>query len=140
MYEDVLLALVDAEVRFVVTGGAAVALHGFSRPIADLDIVVDPAPRNLDAAMGCLVRLGFCATLPLPLMLVPVMRTMDADGREVDVNRLYPIAFDVLLARAVHVSQEGRQIAVVSTADLIAIKRQRGRDYDLADVRLLDPS
>jgi hypothetical protein len=138
MYEDVLTALIDAKVRFIVTGGAAVALHGFTRPVADLDIVVDPAPQNLDVVMACLARIGFYATLPLPLMLVPVMRTVSSEGREVDVNRLYPIPFNVLLGRAVHVLQEGRQIAVVSRADLIAVKRQRGRDYDLADVHLLE--
>lgn len=138
MYEDVLAALADARIRFVVTGGVAVALHGCERSVPDLDIVVDPAPPNLDAVMACLARLGFWPTLPLPLAMVSVMRTMTQDGREVDVNRAYSIPFATLLANAATVTVEGRAVAVVSRAELIAVKQKRGRDYDLDDVRLLE--
>jgi predicted nucleotidyltransferase len=137
-YADVMTALADANVRFVVTGGAAIALHGFARPIADFDIVVDPALPNLDAVERCLAQLGFRATLPLPLSTVVVMRMLDATGREVDVNRLYPVPFASLLERASPVSVEGRSIPIASRDDLIAIKRQRGRDYDLTDIALLE--
>jgi hypothetical protein len=137
-YADVMTALADAQVRFVVTGGAAIALHGCARPIADFDIVVDPALSNLDAVERCLAQLGFRATLPLPLATVIVMRMLDATGREVDVNRLYPVPFAALLERAVPVSLEGRSIPIASRDDLIAIKRQRGRDYDLTDIALLE--
>lgn len=137
MYEDVLTALADGNVRFLVTGGCAVALHGFVRPVVDLDVVIDPAPPNPEAVMACLARAGFWPTLPLPLALVNVMRTLDGAGREVDVNRVYTIPFDTLLDRAVHVAVDGRRIAVISRDDLIAVKERRGRDYDLADVRLL---
>ena len=137
-FHDVLITFSDAGVRFVVTGGVAIALHGFERPVADLDLVVDPAPDNLQAVVRCLVRLGLSPTLPLPLDLVVVMRTMDARGREVDVNRIYPIPFASLLDRASRVVVEGRAIAVASKEDLIAVKRQRARDYDAEDVRLLE--
>jgi predicted nucleotidyltransferase len=137
-FDDVLIAFSDAGVRFVVTGGVAIALHGLDRPVADLDLVVDPAPDNLRAVAACLARLGLTPTLPLPLDMVVVMRTMDARGREVDVNRIYPIAYAALLERAAHVGIGGRSIPIASKEDLIAVKRQRARDYDLADVRLLE--
>jgi hypothetical protein len=136
--DHVLVALADAEVRFVVTGGVAVALHGCARPVADLDIVVEPSLANLNAVMTVMSRLGFWPTLPLPISVVVVMRMLDSTGREVDVNRLYPVDFAGLYERAARVPLEGRSIAIVSRQDLIAIKRQRGRDYDLADVRLLE--
>jgi hypothetical protein len=138
VYEDVLIALADANVRFAVTGGAAVALHGVSRPVADLDIVVEPGSENLDAVTTCMTTLGFWPTLPLPISAVIVMRMLDSSGREVDINRVYPMAFAALVGRATFVSLSGRPIAVVSKPDLITIKRQRGRDYDLDDVRLLE--
>ncbi len=137
MYEDVLTALADSQVRFVVTGGVAVALHGHDRRVLDLDIVVDPAPQNLHAVTECLTRLGFRSTLPLPLSEVIVLRTLDENGREVDINRVYAIPFKTLWGRATTVSIEGRAIAILSREDLIAVKQQRGRDYDLEDVRLL---
>src|SRR5687768_14933772 len=114
MYEDVLVALADAGVRFVVTGGVAVALHGFDRPVPDLDIVVDPEPRNLDGVALCLAGMGFRATLPLPLSAVVVMRTLDGKGREVDINRIYTIPFQELAERASHVLVDLRDIAVIS--------------------------
>ena len=137
MYEDVLTALADAHVRFVVTGGVAVVLHGCPRSVPDLDVVVDPAPANLDATTASLARLGFWPTIPLPLAAVVVLRTMDAHGREVDVNRVYTIPFQALSGQAAVVTIEGRAISVISKDDLIAVKLQRGRGYDLEDVALL---
>jgi len=45
--DELLLALRDAEVRFVVIGGIAVGVHGYVRATKDLDIVPDPRPENL---------------------------------------------------------------------------------------------
>lgn len=136
-YDDVLFALADAKIGFVITGGGAIALHGYERPIADLDIVIDPAPANVDATALCMARLGFYASLPLPLSAVLVMRMFDAARREVDVNRMYPVKFAELIAQAHVVSREGRDIPIVSREHLIAVKTARGRDYDLTDLRLL---
>jgi hypothetical protein len=58
MFDGVLTGLTDANVSFVVTGGAAMALHRIPRPVADLDIVVDPAERNLDQSAVTMMRLG----------------------------------------------------------------------------------
>ena len=45
--DDLLVALTDANVEFVVIGGVAVGVHGFVRATKDLDIVPDPALENL---------------------------------------------------------------------------------------------
>lgn len=103
----------------------------------DLDVVVDPVPQNVGLVSSALTQLGFWPTLPLPLDVVPVMRMMDANHREVDVNRLYPITFAALIERADHLTVSSQSIAVISVADLIAIKEQRRRDYDLLDIELL---
>src|SRR5438874_13199877 len=102
MYEDVLAHLLDSRVQYIVTGGVSIVLRGMRRPVADLDVVVAPAPENLKAVTGALAQLDFWPTLPLPLELVPMMRLLDANNREVDVNRLYPIAFTTLWKRADH--------------------------------------
>ena len=59
---------------------------------------------------------------------------IDGRGREVDVNVRYLIPFPSLLERAAHFAVAGRDVAVISRADLIAIKQPRGRDYDLSDL------
>lgn len=136
-YYDVLIALADAAIQFVVTGGVAVALHGFDRQVPDLDIVADPTVDNLNSLMTCLFDLGFVSTLPLPLSMVVVLRTMDAAGREVDINRIYSIPFHQLNERAIRVPIHGRNISVIGRNDLITVKESRGRDYDRVDVQLL---
>ena len=45
--DELLLALRDAEVRFVVIGGIAVGVHGYVRATKDLDIVPEPGLENL---------------------------------------------------------------------------------------------
>jgi hypothetical protein len=45
--DELLLALLGADVRFVVIGGIAVGVHGYVRATKDLDIVPDPDPANL---------------------------------------------------------------------------------------------
>ena len=45
--DELLLALREAHVRFVVIGGIAVGVHGYVRATKDLDIVPDPEPENV---------------------------------------------------------------------------------------------
>jgi hypothetical protein len=45
--DDLLLALTNARVEFIVIGGVAVGVHGFVRATKDLDIVPRPAQENL---------------------------------------------------------------------------------------------
>jgi len=53
--DELLLALREAHVRFVVIGGIAVGVHGYVRATRDLDIVPDPEPENL-ARLSSLLR------------------------------------------------------------------------------------
>lgn len=59
---SLLEALNDHGVHFVVIGGVAVGAHGYPRATADLDVVPDPDPENLDRLITALGDLG--ATLP----------------------------------------------------------------------------
>ena len=81
--------------------------------------------------------MGFHASVPLSPELLVMLRMFDANGREVDVNIRYPIPFATLLERADHFPLGGHDVAVIARDDLIAIKQQRGRDYDLSDVAAL---
>jgi hypothetical protein len=55
-------ALHERDIRFVVIGGVAVGAHGYVRATADLDLVPDPDPENLDRLVTTLDTLE--ATLP----------------------------------------------------------------------------
>lgn len=59
---SLLETLNERGVRFVVIGGVAVSAHGYIRATADLDLVPDPDPENLDRLIAALDSLD--ATLP----------------------------------------------------------------------------
>jgi hypothetical protein len=59
---SLLEALNERGVKFVVIGGVAVGAHGYPRATADLDVVPDPDPENLDRVVSALDALD--ATLP----------------------------------------------------------------------------
>ena len=64
-FEDVLVLMRDAGVRFVVVGGTAVILHGVPRTTADLDLVVDLDAANLRRLVSVMNRLGYVPRAPV---------------------------------------------------------------------------
>jgi len=50
-YKDILLALSEEKVRFLLVGAYALAAHGYPRASMDIDIWVMPSPQNADAVI-----------------------------------------------------------------------------------------
>ena len=57
-FVDLLRAFVEAEVRFLVVGAYALALHGRPRATGDLDVWVDATPENARRVMHGLAAFG----------------------------------------------------------------------------------
>jgi len=57
-YKDMLLALTDEKVRYLLVGAYALAAHGYPRATMDIDIWVIPSLQNADAVMRALHRFG----------------------------------------------------------------------------------
>jgi hypothetical protein len=57
-FVDLLRAFVDADVRFLIVGAYALALHGRPRATGDLDIWVDATDRNAPRVMAALRAFG----------------------------------------------------------------------------------
>ena len=57
-YKDMLHALSDEKVRFLLVGAYALAAHGYPRATMDIDIWVMPSPQNADAVLRALRRFG----------------------------------------------------------------------------------
>lgn len=134
-YCDVLDGLEREGVRYVVTSGVAVVLHGHTRPIVDLDIVIDPAPAEASRALSALARTGFVPSIPLPLSMLSVLRMFDHSRREVDVFVRYAIPFDELWKDSERVRiWSGSLARVASLEHLLRIKRINGRPHDLLDI------
>jgi hypothetical protein len=121
-YRHLFDALEQAEVRYVIVGGVAVVLHGYVRPVADLDLVVDATPLEAQRAMQTLLRAGFVPSVPLPLFALTVQRMFDAARREIDVFVRYPIPFPELWAASERRPVGGTAVRVASIDHLLRAK------------------
>ena len=57
-YKEMLQLLLEEKASFMVVGAYAMAAHGFPRATGDLDIWVDPSPRNSKGVFRSLARFG----------------------------------------------------------------------------------
>jgi hypothetical protein len=148
-----LLALLhEKEARFIVIGGVAVAAHGYVRGTADLDLVPDPDPENLERITEILGELE--ATLPTakdrrfnPTSDAKVIRrggnvTADTTFGGLDVvQRAKGVpSYSQLNADAVETELLGIPVRVCSLARLREMKEAQGRPEDKADLANLPES
>jgi hypothetical protein len=140
-YRDMLLALADEKVRFLLVGAYALAAHGYPRATMDIDIWVMPSPENADAVLRALRRFG----APLQDLTREDLQTdgtifqIGVAPRRIDIitaasGLRFEEAFECSLAMEI----EGIAVHVPSLEDLIRNKRASGRTKDLADAEALE--
>lgn len=153
---ELVVALSDAGIDYVVIGGFAVAAHGHVRATKDLDIVPASDIANLERLAAVLGDLG--ATLygtgdfdPDEFPFDPLDPRQLAEGGNfllltrhgrLDMMQWVPgiqaeHAYQHLRASAIETTLAGRPVLVCSREDLIAMKRTAGRPQDLEDLRAL---
>ena len=147
--DEILLALADFGVDFVVIGGIAVQTHGYLLGTHDVDVIVRPAALNLSRVSEALADLqaelrgGGTLRLndPHQLRTAPLIPVTTRFG-PLDIVNIDHVAgspgdYDRLKEAALTVGLAGRSLAVVALSDLIRMKRAAGRDQDLADIEVL---
>lgn len=139
---DVLLALNEAEVDYLVVGAHAMALHGVPRATGDLDLLVRPSPRNAERVLAALHAFG------APLEAHGVTRSdfenpgnvyqIGLPPRRIDLlTSISGVDFDRAWDSRQKVEIAGLEVAFLGREALLANKKASGREKDLADVRLL---
>lgn len=142
-FRDLLAALSDHSVRFLIVGGYAVTFHARPRFTKDLDVWVDPAGDNADRVFAALSDFG----APLPAHGV-TPRDFTVPGTIYQIG-IPPNRVDVLTAveglqfapcweRRVAARFADVDVHYVSREDLIVNKRAVGRPQDLEDARELE--
>lgn len=127
-------------VRYLVFGGIAVALHGVPRATFDLDILIDPQQENAERLLAALQEIGFgTAGAVTAAELVATQITRLKDRIPIDIMTKAPgVLFHEAWLRREEMEFEEQPFFVVSRADLIAAKRAAGRPRDLEDLRALE--
>ena len=142
-FRDLLVALHDAGVRFIVVGAHAMAVHGVPRATGDLDVWIESTEANADHAWRALCEFG------APVEALGVTRedllqpgTVIQFGlppRRIDLlTKITGVDFEDAWRGRVEQALEGCAVAYLGRADLIANKRATARAQDLADVALLE--
>lgn len=157
--DELIAALADAGVEYVLIGGLAVGAHGFPRATKDVDIVPAPDLPNLERLARLLSTLGaehhgLGDFGPSEFPFDPHDPAQLAEGGNfvlttrlgrLDVMQWVPgipgeLAFEHLARNAVEITLNRRLIRVCSRDDLIAMKRAAGRPQDLVDLQELGAS
>jgi hypothetical protein len=140
-YKDILRALCDENVRFVLVGAYALAAHGYPRATMDIDIWVMPTAENADAVLRALRRFG----TPLhnltkdDLLRDGTIFQIGVAPRRIDIiTSASGLQFEHVYGNSISVNIEGIDVRIPSIDDLIVNKRATGRTRDLADAEALE--
>jgi hypothetical protein len=141
-FEGLIRLLAQAQVEFILVGGAAATAHGSSRLTNDLDIVYRRSKQNLDRLVACLAPhhpylrgapegLPFrfdthTLTLGLNFTLITDLGALDLLGEITGGGR-----YEDLLPHTIEIDLFGVSCRCVSLSRLIDVKRAAGRPKDL---------
>ena len=140
-YRDILHALSDENVRFILVGAYALAAHGYPRATMDIDIWVMPSPDNAEAVLRALRSFG----APLHNL---TKEDLEEEGtifqigvapRRIDIiTEATGLKFEHTYQNSVLVNIDGIDVHIPSIDDLIINKKATGRTKDLADAEALE--
>jgi len=142
-YVDMLRALVEAGVEFMLVGAHAMAVHGVPRATLDLDVYVRASAENAPRVIAALRAFG----APLSAHEVTqedfehsgTVYQLGLPPNRIDlITRISGVEFEEAWASRVVTRIGELEIPVIGRGPLLANKRAAGRDKDLVDVRLLE--
>jgi predicted nucleotidyltransferase len=140
-YKEMLQCLLEENVRFLLVGAYAVAVHGFPRATKDIDFFVWATPENAANLMRALTKFG----APLhdiseaDLSSEGIIFQIGNSPRRIGIiTNISGVEFEQAYANKATISIEGIEVPVISLQDLIANKRASARTQDLADVEKLE--
>ncbi|MEK7438250.1 MAG: hypothetical protein AAB150_15345 [Pseudomonadota bacterium] len=152
---ELLQALSDGQVQYVLVGGLAVQLHGFLRSTFDIDLVLAMNDENLSRFITVAQRYGLVPVIPVPMdslrnaslidqwhrekgMLAFGLREPHIGGNVVDVLVRSDVPYDRLAVNAVAGELFGRKVSIASIDDLLIMKRAANRPKDQLDIAALE--
>jgi len=140
-YKDILHALSEEKVRFILVGAYALAVHGYPRATMYIDIWVMPSPDNADAVLRALRRFG----VPLHNLTKEDLQTdetifqIGVAPRRIDIiTAASGLQFEPTYRNSISIDIEGIEVRIPTIGDLILNKRATGRTKDLADAEVLE--
>ena len=155
LYEDVFRELHRRDVKYLVTGGIAVNLHGFARLTMDLDIMLDLSEQNLASFIAAMDTLGYQPRVPVNARdllseekrkqwirekgaIVFTFVSIKRPFRQIDIFLSNPIAFGTAYNKKHVIQLNEIFLPLASVDDLIMMKKKADRPRDREDIGHLE--
>lgn len=139
-FKEFIQSLNDNNVRYLVVGGYAVALHGYPRYTKDIDIWIELAPTNASRVISALEQFGF-GSLGLKkqdFLAADTIIQLGYAPRRIDLlTTLTGVDFGQCFAAKVVVEMSGVKVNFIDLENLKKNKLATGRAQDIADVENL---
>src|SRR3989338_2042828 len=165
---ELLQALSEGQVQYVLVGGMAVQLHGFMRSTFDIDLVLAMNDENLVRFIDVAKRFGLIPSIPVPIdslrnasqieqwhrevgqegkprsgcsqkgMLAFALREPQIGGGVVDILVRPEVPFEQLMQNAMVGGLFAQQVWIASIDDLLTMKRVATRPKDQLDIAALE--
>ena len=140
-FRDMLSALCDEDVEFLLVGAYALAAHGLPRATGDMDIWVRCSSENAERIYRALQRFG-APLFDLTIKDLQVAGTVFQIGlapRRIDIlTSIDGVLFADAWSHRKVIELEGLTVPAIGRAHLIQNKKATGRPKDLADVAWLE--
>lgn len=137
-YHQVIKALNDCSVRYLLVGGFAVNFHGYNRTTSDLDLWVDISEPNLESIERAMEVLGYefdeFASFELSAERMVVLSEEDYVVELMPrLNISEEVSFDEAFERSETRKIDGLDYHIISLDDLLKEKAKSKRYKDLDD-------
>jgi predicted nucleotidyltransferase len=142
LYYNVLKALNQCNVRYMIVGGFATNYHGVIRSTIDLDLWVDIKENNLEKLFHAFISMGYnhssCEEAITALRKDHLIRIpLDHDLVEIMDDHIIRMDFDQAYKNRVERNIDDITFNVIGLEDLIAVKLKSNRYQDLDDANKL---
>ena len=154
LYRNILKRLQDEKFEYLIVGGLAVNLHGYTRATADLDIVILLSEENIRKFVSVIKSLNYKPRVPVELedfiskenrkkwieeknMKVFSVYNPEDEAEHIDILIQYNLNFEEAYKKKVVYNVGGINIPVISIPDLIRLKEEANRRIDELDIAAL---
>lgn len=153
-YFEVLEALFENKVKYLIIGGLAVNLYGVPRVTQDIDLIISTNKPNILKINAVLKSLGYVPRLPVnPVDMADSAKVNDwienrnlkafsfyhkkDNYKVIDIVLVHPLDFDKSFESRTVKKVKDVEIYLASIDDLMKTKEFSGRAQDLSDIEML---
>lgn len=154
VYKEIFIELNNSGLKYLIIGGVAVNLYGYSRFTGDIDIILALKPKNLEKLDDLMKKMDYIERLPISIKELGDEKKLQNFIKEkglkaytyisrsrpqldIDIVVEPSLDFDKYAKRANLIQIWDVELPVMSIDDLIGLKKAAGRDKDLIDLEAL---